>query len=249
MVFFLHFQLKGRTDGRSVVSRDRTIKIAYAVEWLFTLKAPSIMSEFARFRIRRKKNGLPKTFTVWRDFPEVGVRTHKLCLLTKGREASLGRTFAWCSICPGKDLSEKILYEVRRCWRMKFLQWTMFQWAMLLLFFSSFCKLGSTREFSNDKSDSKDTVVLKCVKTHLKKIKVITGKILIYLYIIEYFIYIYIPWVLKVKAGDMAWGKGEKVFKPRQQHLQRLQVKISVGSQGQTCKSQECPLTMCSGRM
>jgi hypothetical protein len=32
MVFFLHLQLKGRTDGRSLVSRDRTIKITYAVE-------------------------------------------------------------------------------------------------------------------------------------------------------------------------------------------------------------------------
>lgn len=47
MVFFLHLQLKGRTDGGSLVSSDVPIKITYAVEWLFTLMAPFIMSEFA----------------------------------------------------------------------------------------------------------------------------------------------------------------------------------------------------------
>ena len=148
MLFFLHFQLKGRTDGRSVVSRDRTIKIADAVEWLFTLKALSIMSEFASFRILRKKTGLRKMFTVWRDFPVIGVRTHKLCpLTTKGREASVGRMFAWCSICPGKDLWKKTLDEVRRCWRMKF---SSSEPRSFLSFLPS-ARLGSTREFSNER--------------------------------------------------------------------------------------------------
>lgn len=65
----------------------------------------------------------------------------------------------------GKICEKKTLDEVRRGRRMKFSFGEP-------RFFSSFlpsARRGSTREFSNDKSDSKDTVVLECVKTNLKK--------------------------------------------------------------------------------
>lgn len=64
MVFFLHLQLKGRTDGGSLVSSDGPIKITYAVEWLFTLMAPFIISEFASSEILGKEMGLQEMFAV-----------------------------------------------------------------------------------------------------------------------------------------------------------------------------------------
>lgn len=67
MVFFLHLQLKGRTDGGSLVSSDGPIKITYAVEWLFTLMAPFIISELANSKILGKEIRLHETFTISRD--------------------------------------------------------------------------------------------------------------------------------------------------------------------------------------
>lgn len=64
MVFFLHLQLKGRADGGSLVSSDGPIKITYAVEWLFTLMAPFIISEFASSEILGKEMGLQEMFAV-----------------------------------------------------------------------------------------------------------------------------------------------------------------------------------------
>lgn len=67
MAFFLHLQLKGRTDGGSLVSSDGPIKITYAVEWLFTLMAPFIISEFASSKIRGKEIGFEEMFAISRD--------------------------------------------------------------------------------------------------------------------------------------------------------------------------------------
>lgn len=61
-------------------------------------------------------------------------------------EASLNRMFAWCSICPGKALSENTLDEGRGCRRMRF----EFQRARFSSF-PSLVRVGSIREFSDDK--------------------------------------------------------------------------------------------------
>lgn len=69
MVFFLHLQLKGRTDGGSLVLSDGPIKITYGVEWLFPLMAPFIISEFASSEILGKEIGLQEMFAISRALP------------------------------------------------------------------------------------------------------------------------------------------------------------------------------------
>lgn len=70
MVFFLHLQLKGRTDGESLVSSDRPVKITYAVEWLFPLMAPFVISEFASSEILGKEIGLQEMFVISQDLQD-----------------------------------------------------------------------------------------------------------------------------------------------------------------------------------
>lgn len=67
MVFFLYLQLKGRTDGGSLVSSDGPIKITYAVEWLFTLMAPFIISELTSSKILGKEIRIQEIFALSRD--------------------------------------------------------------------------------------------------------------------------------------------------------------------------------------
>lgn len=67
MVFFLHLQLKGRTDGGSLVSSDGPIKITYAIERLFTLMAPFIISAFASSKILGNGTRLQEMSVLSRD--------------------------------------------------------------------------------------------------------------------------------------------------------------------------------------
>lgn len=67
VVFFLHLQLKGRTDGENLVSSDGPIKITYTIEWLFMLMAPFIIFEFASSKILSRRIRLQEMFAVSRD--------------------------------------------------------------------------------------------------------------------------------------------------------------------------------------